>query len=150
MAEKGLVIDVKENNIITVKMKRKEACAKCRACAVGLTESEMIVDAENDCGADVGEWVSLELTPDGFITALFVCYGLPLVGFLVGLLPAYFAVLPILGLKGDIRDILSFVIGLVGAGIAFAWIRKNQARWQKRKYKPIAACITEAPLPGED
>ena len=57
MAEKGIVTELKDNNIAYIKMKRTEACAKCRACVSGLSEQDMFIDAENDCDASVGQWV---------------------------------------------------------------------------------------------
>lgn len=148
MAEKGKVTGVNENTL-TVVMTRKEACAKCRACIAGLSEKEMVIEAENECDATVGDWVEVEVTPDGFITALFVVYGLPLIGFMIGLLPSYFLLKPALGL-GNAGDVLSFAIGLVCAGLVFLWIKKNEERWQQRKYKPLATRITTEPLPGEE
>ena len=56
MAEKGYVTEIK-GNLAVIKMKRTEACAKCRACIAGMTEKEMIMEAENNCGAEVGDWV---------------------------------------------------------------------------------------------
>ncbi len=147
MAEKGRVIEVKDENMLTVSMTRKEACAKCRACIAGMTEQEMIIEAENNCFAQVGDWVNVEISPDGFISALFIVYGLPLIGFMVGLIPSYF-ILNAAGL-GNVRDVLSFVIGLVCTGIIFLWIKKNEERWKQRKYKPMAVSVTDAPLPDE-
>ncbi len=149
MAEKGRVIEVKENNMVTVTMTRKEACSKCRACVAGMTEKEMLIEAENNCFAEVGDWVEVELSPDGFITALFVVYGLPLIGFMVGLIPSYF-ILKSLFKLGSAADVLSFVVGLICTGLVFLWIKKNEVRWEQRKYKPMATKITDEPLPGEN
>ena len=147
MSEKGRVIEVKENDLLTISMTRKEACAKCRACIAGMTEQEMIIEAENNCFAEVGDWVDVEISPDGFISALFIVYGLPLIGFMVGLIPSYF-ILKAVGL-GNAGDVLSFVIGLLFTGIVFLWIKKNEERWEQRKYKPMAVKITDAPAPDE-
>ena len=149
MAEKGRVIEVKENNMVTITMTRKEACSKCRACIAGMTEKEMLIEAENNCFAEVGDWVEVELSPDGFISALFVVYGLPLIGFMVGLLPSYFVFKSLLNL-GNAADVLSFVVGLICTGLVFLWIKKNEVRWEQRKYKPMATKITDEPLPGEN
>ena len=81
MAEIGKVIGMKDENMLEVAMTRKEACAKCRACIAGLSEKEMRIEAENDCFAKVGDWVEVQISPEGFITALFIVYGLPLVAF---------------------------------------------------------------------
>ena len=41
MAEKGVVIGLKDNNLAVIKMTRQEACAKCRACIAGMAEKDM-------------------------------------------------------------------------------------------------------------
>lgn len=148
MAEIGKVIGMKDENMLEVAMTRKEACAKCRACIAGLSEKEMRIEAENDCFAKVGDWVEVQISPEGFITALFIVYGLPLVAFLAGVLPSYFILKPILGL-GNAGDVLSFIIGLALTGIVFLWIRKNEERWKQRKYKPMAVRITDEPAEEE-
>ena len=45
MAEKGVVINTKDN-FVTVKMMRQEACAKCRACIAGMEGKEMFIEAK--------------------------------------------------------------------------------------------------------
>ena len=65
MAEKGVVVD-RKNNLAVIKLRRQEACAKCRACIAGMSEQEMIMEAENRCNAQVGDWVELEMVGSGF------------------------------------------------------------------------------------
>ena len=60
MAEKGVVIGLKDNNLAVIKMTRQEACAKCRACIAGMAEKDMFIEAENICGAKVDDWVEVE------------------------------------------------------------------------------------------
>ena len=148
MAEVGKVIELKDDNMIEVSMTRKEACAKCRACVAGLSEKEMKIDAENNCFAKVGDWVEVQISPEGFISALFIVYGLPLVAFMIGLLPSYFILKPMLKL-GNAGDVLSFFIGLACTGVVFLWIRKNEERWKQRKYRPMAVRITDKPIEEE-
>ena len=56
MAEIGKVIGTEKNKLV-VRMTRKEACAKCRACSAGLKEQDMLLKAVNLCNAKVGDRV---------------------------------------------------------------------------------------------
>ena len=75
MAEKGQVTQLKPNDKAVVRMLRTEACAKCRVCMT-FTSKEMILEAYNQCGAEVGDWVELELQQDGFFNAVMIMYAL--------------------------------------------------------------------------
>ena len=75
MAEKGIVMERKDN-LAVIKLKRQEACAKCRACVAGMSEQEMIMEAENACNAQVGDWVELELVGNSFLEAVLIMYGI--------------------------------------------------------------------------
>jgi len=140
MAEKGVVIELK-NDLAVIKMKRTEACSKCRACISGMSEKEMIMEADNQCNAQVGDWVELELAENGFFFAVMIMYGIPLVAFLVGILLTYFIFIPKL-MPLTNPDLPSFVVGLLFTGIAYLWIRSQESHWESKKYRPIAARIT--------
>ncbi|MEA5083115.1 MAG: SoxR reducing system RseC family protein [Lachnospiraceae bacterium] len=140
MAEKGIVTGIK-NDLVVIKMTRTEACAKCRACIAGMSEKEMIMEADNQCNAQVGDWVELELTENGFFFAVMIMYGIPLLAFLAGILLSYFVIMPrFMPLTNP--DLPSFLIGLVFTGVAYLWIRSQEHRWEAKKYRPIAARIT--------
>ena len=140
MAEKGQVIELK-NNLAVVRMRRTEACAKCRACLAGMTEKDMIVEAENMCDAQVDDWVEIEIQTNGFLYAVLVMYGLPFVAFIVGVLGAYFLFAPSMSVVSG--DLLSFGVGIVFMLLAFLWIRSQEHRWEDKKYRPRAVRLTE-------
>jgi len=138
MAEKGLVIELK-NNLAVIRLNRTEACAKCRACIAGMKTQEMLVEAENECNATVGDWVEMELRENGFFKAVLIMYGLPLIGLMVGICVGYF-LLP--GFFPAInRDIVSAGSGIIVTGLIFLWIHSQESRWSNKKYRPIAARI---------
>ena len=147
MAEKGLVIGTKDDSVV-VKMKRKEACAKCRACVAGLSEKDMILEAKNQCSATVDDWVEIELSESGFLFAVGIMYGIPLVALLAGIFIGNFALAPMLSFINP--DVISFFTGLIFTGLAYLWIRSQEDRWKAKKITPIAFRITSEPLPGED
>ena len=147
MAEKGIVTELKDNNIAYIKMKRTEACAKCRACVSGLSEQDMFIDAENDCDASVGQWVELEFDNNGFFYAVLIMYGIPFVALISVLLFGYYAIAPLLPFVS--KEILSCVVGLGFTALVYLWIRSQEDRWSSKKYRPIAKRITTPPEKDE-
>lgn len=141
MAEKGVVIELKEN-LAVVRLMRTEACAKCRACIAGMSKQEMRIEAENECDAKVNDWVELELRENGFGKAVLIMYGIPFVALMIGIGSGYFMLAPALHMETQ-RDIISFGFGLLLTFFAFLWIRSQENRWSQKKYRPIASRITE-------
>ena len=81
---RGIVHEVK-GDLAMVKIQRKEACGECRACFSGMMKTEMDIEAKNLCDAEEGDWVELELQENAFFNAVIVMYGLPFIGFIVGI-----------------------------------------------------------------
>lgn len=137
---KGIVCETK-GDLAVVKIHRKEACGECRACLSGMMEKDMDVEAKNLCDAEEGDWVELELQENAFFNAVVVMYGLPLVGFIAGVLLGYFCVPRVLPM---ISPALSgIVLGALGILLAFLWIRSQNHRWESGKYRPLATRIVE-------
>jgi sigma-E factor negative regulatory protein RseC len=147
MAEKGLVIEQKGEKVV-IRMTRKEACAKCRACIAGLSEKDMILEARNLCDASVDDWVEVELTNDGFLFAVGIMYGIPLIALLAGVLIGNFVLAPVLSFVN--ADVVSFFTGIIFTGLSYLWIRSKENVWKEKKITPMAVKVTTAPLPGED
>ncbi len=147
MAEKGLVMELKKDNLALVRMTRTEACAKCRACVAGMSEKDMFIEAENACDANVGQWVELELADNGFFNAVMIMYGIPFVALICGILLGYYIISPIVPFIS--KEILSCVIGFGFTAIIYLWIRSQEERWSSKKYRPIAARITTPAEKGE-
>ncbi|MBR5468725.1 MAG: SoxR reducing system RseC family protein [Firmicutes bacterium] len=147
MAEKGLVMQEKGDSLV-IKMKRKEACAKCRACVAGLTEKDMILEAKNMCRATVDDWVEVEISESGFLFVVGIMYGIPLIALLAGIFIGNFVLAPMLSFINP--DVTSFFTGLAFTGLAYLWIRSQEDRWKEKKITPLAVRVTTEPLPGED
>ena len=143
MAEKGLVTNIKDNYAV-VRLTRQEACAKCRACIAGMSEQDMFIEAENACNAEIGDWVYVDLRDNGFLNAVLIMYGIPLIGLLAGILIGYFAISPALGFDGNTKDIFSFFCGIICTLLAYLWIKLNDKKWKNdKKYRPVAIGVTE-------
>lgn len=144
MAEKGVVVEL-NGELAVIKMMRSEACAKCRACVAGMSEKEMSIVAENACGAQVGDWVEMELRENGFYKAVLIMYGIPLIGLVSGILAGYFLLAPALSLGGqNAADLLSFATGIVCMGLSYLWIHSKEHIWSGKKYRPVAARVSSA------
>ena len=141
MAEKGQVIGIK-NNFAVVRMERTEACAKCRACIAGLKTQDMIIEAENVCGADVSDWVLVEIAGGKFMSAVLIMYGIPFASFIAGTILSYFFILPYMGISEGSRELLSFFIGLICIVPGFFWIKGKEDVWSSKEYRPKAIKIT--------
>lgn len=135
---KGLVTDAK-GSFVTVHIIRKEACGECRACFRGMMKKDMDVEAKNLCEAEVGDWVELELRENAFMHAVLIMYGIPMIGFLIGLLLGYFVVAPVVPMD---EGLISFIFGLIGTGICYAVIHSQNKRWESGKYLPMATRLT--------
>lgn len=82
--QQGIVTKV-HGQFIDVVARRPKACENCGACRLADVKPKPIT-AINDVGADVGEWVELELDSGHMLRAVALAYGVPLLAFFVGLL----------------------------------------------------------------
>lgn len=137
MAEVGQVTMVDKDEVV-VRLMRQEACGKCGACSVGLDNKDMFIHAANLCHANVDDYVEIELEEANFIMAVFIMYGLPLIGLLIGI--AIGEGLGYLFFKG-LHDVLGIILGLLGAVAVYLLIRLNEKRFHTDKFRPVAKRI---------
>ena len=137
---KGLVHTV-NNDLVIATIHRKEACGECRACLSGMTKTEMDIEAKNLCDAEVGDWVELELQDNAFFYAVVIMYGLPFIGFIIGVVAGYFGLAKVLPMIHP--ALCSVVLGAVGIALCLAWIKSQNSRWESGKYRPLATKIVE-------
>lgn len=135
---KGLVTE-ESGKMLKVHIIRQEACGHCKACFSGYKEQDMDIDAQNLCDAEVGDWVELELQDNAFLKAVLISYGIPLIGFFIGLFLGYFVVSPLVPLP---ESLVSFTLGIVGVLICYAWIKSQNPKWEGGKYLPLAVRLT--------
>lgn len=137
MAEIGQVTEVKAESVV-VRLFRQEACAKCGACTAGLESKDMFIEANNVCHATKEDWVEIYLEETNFIKAVAIMYGLPLVGLLLGVVIGTFA---FRGLSNGFHDLVSLILGLLGAGIVYTAIHLNEGKFKTKRFRPKAVRI---------
>lgn len=135
---KGMVTE-EIGNMLKVHIIRQEACGHCKACFSGYMEKDMDLDARNLCDAEVGDWVELELQENAFMNAVLISYGIPLIGFFVGLFFGQYVLSPIIPLPDSL---VAFFTGFICILICYGWIRSQNARWEAGRYLPMAVRLT--------
>ncbi|MCL2397902.1 MAG: SoxR reducing system RseC family protein [Defluviitaleaceae bacterium] len=128
MGEVGKVIKLEGNTAVVVHQ-RSAACATCKMCARGESDNEMIMRAENLCGADVGDFVEIELKEGALMKAVGIAYGIPLVAMIAGFAMGY-------AIAGETA---AFVAGIILMGLTYLVIRMMEKnRKATGGYTPVA------------
>lgn len=102
MTERGVVSKIKGNKA-TVQFDRHSACDKCHMCAVTKDTMKVEVVIENTLGANVGDFVEVEMGERYVLTAAAVVYVIPLVLIGVGI-----------GLGTLLNELAQVLLGLAG------------------------------------
>lgn len=139
MAETGVVIK-ETGEYVTVKLERKEACAKCRACTAGMTSKDMIIEAENLCQAKQGDLVNVSLEQSNFLQAVLIMYTVPLVFLFIGLGIGYW-ISNLLSLQ--YTELVAVGCGFVLLALAYLVIRSKEDKWKSKKFRPVVDAIVK-------
>lgn len=107
MTERGVVSKIKGNKA-TVQFDRHSACDKCHMCAVSKDTMKVEVVVENTLGANVGDFVEVEMGERYVLTAAAVVYVIPLVLIGVGI-----------GLGTLLNELAQVLLGLAGLIVGF-------------------------------
>lgn len=126
MTERGVVTKVKGNKA-TVSFDRKSACDNCHMCAVTKDGMKVEIVVENTLGANVGDFVSIEMGDKFVLTAATIVYIIPLV--------LVFAGLMIGRILSDLAEILFAVGGLV-IGFVIAFLLDRLVIRKKKGFSP--------------
>ncbi|NLO85508.1 MAG: SoxR reducing system RseC family protein [Clostridiales bacterium] len=102
--------------LATIHYVRPDACDKCGACGMGSKTGSIDLIAE----CKEGDWVRVELPDERFITASALAYGLPLLGFLLGLFLGYFL--------SDSNELWAIFGSIFGLGLCMLALKINEKR----------------------
>ena len=116
MKEIGKVTDIKDK-IATIKIKRSSSCGSCTACGMRKDQNEMSLTVSNDLGANLGDWVELELQSISVVKASAIVYMIPLIALILGVAGGYTLAGQLYGdaeLYGALGGILLTVLSFIG------------------------------------
>lgn len=140
MKEIGKVIKVEEDQA-TIIIKRGTACGECGNCQVGREKLEMVMVADNDVGAQVGDEVEIELENMNFMTAMLIAYGFPLVALVLGIVGGYYGFLAF-GINENTAQVAGAALGLIALAVSYFVIKlKDESIKKMKKFKPIIVGI---------
>jgi sigma-E factor negative regulatory protein RseC len=130
MIEKAKVVDVKEK-FAKVEIRRVSACGEsCASCKGGCAPTNTYVEAENNIGAKLGQYVEIEMSTKTFLTAVLITYGLPLIMLFVGIFSGS-ALANSLGLKMN-SDFAGVLLGFLLMALSYIVISKQDKKYSKQ------------------
>lgn len=137
MIQEGKIIKLLEDDMVRVEVMRQSACGRdCRTCAGGCAAAEtqmLYIEAKNETGAKVGDYVVLEGESSKVLGMAALTYMLPLVLFFAG-----FVVLSLFGVSEGLAIATGGVGFLLGILAAVLYSR----RMKKRQEKPFRIVLT--------
>lgn len=138
MSEYGHVTGI-DGEFLAVSLKRASACAKCRACVVGMGSKEMTLRVKNACGATVGDTVAIVVDTKFALKAVLILYGVPFLFLAAGLALGYGAA--VWANAAAWREWLSFGFGLAGMLLAYKLIKSRDKRAGPAAHMPTAVRV---------
>lgn len=131
MFQTGVVTELNGENAV-VRFKRVKACKNCNMCMT-IGDNESVVELNNNLGAKVGDYVSVELHAKSILQASLIAYVFPLVALLIGL-----------GVGSLVNDTVGIAAGLVLLLGAFLTIRLLEPVFaRKGKFSPRMVTLEE-------
>lgn len=122
MVELGIIKNVNNDGIATVRVMRSEACGDCKACEIGKSDAKFVeLLVKNNVNAKAGDQVSIEMQTQDVLKAALIMYGIPLFAMMASMCVSYFVVLPE-------NQPAAAITGLAFAMISFIVIRLNEDR----------------------
>lgn len=87
LTEEGIVVEVFDG-MAKVRAVRGTSCGGCASKSMckpsSGSDTNVVIEAKNELGASVGERVQVSMRPRTFLTASFIAYMVPLIGFFIG------------------------------------------------------------------
>lgn len=141
--EYGTIIEVKDQWIAVVQCAKHSACNHCPSagsCHLGDDSTTMIVEAYNQVGAGLHDYVKLVTTTRNFLQSSFLLYIVPIIALLIGagigqaLGMAYKAVID--------PSLLSALLGTAFLIVSFLGLRYFTRNLQREKFMPTIVSVS--------
>lgn len=82
-------VSASKDDTLEIILPRTKACATCKACGFMTEDGDMLLYAENLCGARTGDTVQIEIRESSRTKAALLLYALPLLVFMASLFTAH-------------------------------------------------------------
>lgn len=105
MKEVAKVIEIKSNKRAVVEVERTTACGECGKCSVGKKNLSVKAEVDNPFDAKIGDIVEVEMQFGDVMGASLICYGIPLLLFLLGCALGNYVLAPLFSLNKDLCSI---------------------------------------------
>lgn len=128
----GIVKEIHED-LAVVTMERQDMCGDCHACEMMSGKKECTLTCRNHIACEVGDCVEVTITNDHFLKATYIVYGIPLVGFIVGI--AAGVILSKILTIGE-EDLWIVVGAVLGTLIGIGYIKWRDKRKTYNKFLP--------------
>lgn len=125
----GTVKEIK-GNIAVVSMERQDMCGDCHACEMMSGKKNCTLSCVKKVPCEVGDKVEVTLTTDYFLKATYLVYGVPLLGFVIGLGLGVVLSKAIQTSYSDLWIALCILLG-TGAGVLYIKMRDKKKAYGK-------------------
>ena len=127
MTERGVVVKVKGKRA-TVRFDRRSACDSCHMCAVTRDGMKVEVVIENTLGANVGDFVEVEMAQRFVLTAAVIVYLIPLVLVALGV-----------GIGVVFSELVQVILAVAGlvVGFVIAFLLDRFVIRKKKGFSPV-------------
>ena len=133
MTQKAIVVS--SQGKLMASLERSEACAQCRACAFGETQTVLVELPKDGQVYREGDTVELTLHDGSVSRASLLAYGFPLLMFLAGLAGGWL----LGGALGLSRDLLGALCALLLTGTSLLTLRRLDRRLRRSgRFTPVA------------
>ena len=112
MKELAFVIDANEDTAV-VEVARSSACSGCGKCMIGRENQTVQAEIKNTRGVKTGDTVEVEMEFSSILSASFIAYGIPFIGFIIGAVLGYYVLSKIVMFSADILGLISGLVFIV-------------------------------------
>lgn len=136
----GTVKEIKGKTVV-VSLERQDMCGDCHACEMMSGKKSCTLNCETDQPYRIGDKVEVDITNQYFLKATYIVYGVPLVGFIIGLILgiglSYFV-------NASYKDVVIAVVTLLGTALGVGYIKMRDHKNAYRKFLPHIVGKVEA------
>lgn len=128
----GTVKEVKGKTAVVI-LERQDMCGDCHACEMISGKKACTLNCQTNVPCEVGDRVEVAITNKYFLKATYLVYGIPLVGFIMGLLVG---VLLTKEISFSHEDLVITLTTMVGTALGVGYIRIKDKKKAYHKFLP--------------